>query len=185
MTTINKSKATIINRGLTSIIIVICFLFSLFQSQEAYAEKKKVTGTSKRVDRLLDTSTLYDQTKVELVNNLNVFSSADPDWDKAIFYEVLYYVNPAFPPKGDEYRGCGSISLPNGDNAFIKHSGSWQFVVPKDGNRWTGEFSGRFTGGTGKLKGIRGTFKIKGKGDGFKNVTGEWDVEYEKSPINN
>jgi hypothetical protein len=43
MTTINKSKVTIINPGLTSIFIVICFLLSLIQSQEAYAEMEKVS----------------------------------------------------------------------------------------------------------------------------------------------
>jgi hypothetical protein len=183
MTTINKSKATIINRGLTSIIIVICFLFSLFQSQEAYAEKKRVTGTSKQIDSLVDTRTYYNEAEVRLVNTTGMLSSTDPNWDKAKSFSVLYYINPT--GQGDEYKGCVAITFPNGDHAYTKFSGSWKWVLPRDGYRWTSEEIGRFTGGTGKFKGIKGTITIKGKGEGQNYEIGEWEAEYEISPTSN
>jgi hypothetical protein len=70
---------TNISRDLTSIFIAICFLFLLIQSQEAYAEMQKVSGTSKQIAKLLADETLYDQTKVRFVNTLKMYSSADPD----------------------------------------------------------------------------------------------------------
>ena len=73
MATINKSKVTIIKRSFIIFFIVICFLLSLIQSQEAYAEKKKVSVTSKLLKTLITTDEIYpDQTRVRFTNNLQI-----------------------------------------------------------------------------------------------------------------
>ena len=192
MATLNKSKVTVINRGFTIIFIIICFLLSIIQSQEAYAEMKKVSGTSKHVNRLIAYETYYPQTKVRFRNNLQMFSSADPDWDKAKIFTVFYYINPITvyyhinpTGEGDDYKGCAAITYANGDQAFIMYDGSWKWVLPRDGFRWTSETKGIFTGGTGKFEGIKGTFTSKGKGVGRSNTTGEWEIEYEIASTRN
>lgn len=124
MTTIKKSKVTIINRVLTRIFIVLCFFLSLIQSQEAYAEMKKVSGTYEVITRLLDVKTSYDQTIVRLVNDRFMYSSSDPDWDKAKSFSVRYLINPT--GEGNDYRGCSAITHPNGDQTFIEYTGSWK-----------------------------------------------------------
>ncbi len=183
MTAINKSKGTIINWGLTSIFITICLLLSLIQSQEVYAEMKKVSGTWKQVKMLLGSDTLYGKTMVNFVNRLYVNSSADADWDKAKSFDVNYTINRTF--QGDDFSGCTAITHPNGDQTFIQYDGSWKFVLPRDGFKWTSESKGKFTGGTGKFEGIWGTYTSKIKGDGQGNRTGEWEAEYEIVSTNN
>ena len=183
MVPINKSKVTIINRGLTSIFIVICCLLSLIYSPKAYAEMKKVSGTSKQVTELLDYEIYYDQTKVRFENHLFMWSSVDPDWDKAKIFTAHFYINPTH--QGDDHNGCLAITHPNGDQTFIKYDGSWKWVLPREGVRWVSEKKGQFTGGTGKFEGIRGTFTSKGKGDGRRHLGGEWEVEYEITSTNN
>jgi hypothetical protein len=68
---------------------------------------------------------------------------------------------------------------------FIKYEGSWKWALPREGYKWTSESKGRFTGGTGKFKGIRGTFTSKGKGDGRKDLGSEWQIEYEITSTTN
>jgi hypothetical protein len=144
---------------------------------------KKVSGTSKQIAKLLADETLYDQTKVRFLNNLQMYSSADPDWNKAKVFSAYFYINPT--RQGDDYYGCLAITHPNGDQTFIKYDGSWKWVLPRDGYRWTGETKGRFTGGTGKFEGIRGTITSKGKGDGRIDLGSEWKIEYEIAPNSN
>ena len=177
MTTINKITATITNRGLTSIFIVFCLLLPLIQSQEVYAEMKKVTGTSKPVDRLLSVERYHSGTNVRFVNQLLAYNSVDPDWDKAKVFSAYYYINPT--GQGDEFRGCFAITHSNGDQTFISYDGSWKWVLPRDGFRWTSEIIGEFTGGSGEFQGIRGILRSKVKGDGQNVIGGEWEVEYE------
>lgn len=177
MTTNKKRKVTTINRILMSIFIVLCFFLSLIQSQEAYAEMKKVSGTYERTTILHDNSTLHGQTIVRLANNCFMYSSSDPDWDKATTFSVRYYIKPTLD--GDDYKGCEAITHPNGDQTFFVFTGSWKWVVPRKGFQWTTLYKGNFTGGTGKFKGINGTITIKGKGEGRKSHTGEWEVSYE------
>jgi len=172
-----KIDKSIIHSGLSSVLfIAICFLMPLILSQEAYAEMKKISGTSKRIKNLLRTSTSYGETKVRFINNLTMFNSTDPDWDKAKSFNASYIINPT--GQGDDYTGCKAITHPGGDQTFILFRGSWKWVSPRDVYRFIFEAKGRFTGGTGKFKGIRGYWRIKGKGDGMLYVTGEWEVEY-------
>ena len=183
MTSINKITATITNLGLTFIFIVICFLLSLIQSQEVSAEMKKVTGTSKSVERLLSAQRYYSGTNLRFVNHLLVYNSVDPNWDNAKVFSAYYYINPT--GQGDEFRGCLAITHSNGDQTFIEYNGSWKWVLPRDGFRWTSEMKGLFTGGTGKFEGIRGILKSNVKGNGQNTIGGEWEVEYELASTSN
>ncbi len=78
---------------------------------------------------------------------------------------------------GTKYRGHGyAISThANGDKSYYstQESGIVKDGVPEGGGTWT------FTGGTGKLKGIKGkgTYKAKGAADG--SATAEVEGEYE------
>ena len=172
MTTINKSKATIINRSLTSIFIVICFLLSLSQSQEAYAEMKKVSGTFKGTVKLAETQiAIADITQKGPLDVFHtVLSSADPDWNNAPFFYIRY----AEPTKEWGRKGYGVITHPGGDQTFIK------FVsrqLSASGSASTGEWEGFFIGGTGKFKDIRARWLLKWKFTTTEATT-EWEVEY-------
>jgi hypothetical protein len=173
MTTINKSKATIFNRSLTSIFIVICFLLSLIQSQEAYAEMKKVSGTSKAIVRLAETQiAVADITqKGSLEVFRSVLSSADPDWNDARFFYIRYDE----PTKEWGKKGYGVITHPGGDQTFIK------FVIRElsaAGSAATGEWEGFFIGGTGKFKDIKARWLLKWKFTTTEGRLDEWKVEY-------
>ncbi len=172
MTTINKSKITIINRGLTSVFLVICFLLSLIQSQEAYAEMKKVSGTSKTIVRLaLNRIPVADTTvKGYLVVYHTVLSSANPDWNNAPFFYIEY--DESTKEWGE--RGYGVITHPGGDQTFIKFVGRRSAA----GSESTGEWEGLFIGGTGKFKDIKARWLLKWKKTTTKGLMVEWEVEY-------
>jgi hypothetical protein len=78
---------------------------------------------------------------------------------------------------GTKYRGHGYavLTVSNGDkfNASFQDSGITKDGLPEGGATWN------FTGGTGKLKGIKGkgTYKMKTASDG--SVTVEIEGEYE------
>ena len=66
-----------------------CFLLLVIQSPEAYAETKKVTGTSKLAYHLEQvTISSSGKTPVRITNRLYTLNSADPDWDNASFYYI-------------------------------------------------------------------------------------------------
>ena len=77
---------------------------------------------------------------------------------------------------GDKSRNHGLVSntMANGDKAHVSFQGT---ATLKDGAPQTSEGKWRFTSGTGKLKGIKGSGTYKGKGspDG---VTFEIEGEY-------
>ncbi len=185
MATTNKSKVAVINRAYTTIFFAICFLLTLIQSPEADAEMKKISVTSKLLKTLLTSDEIYpDQTKVRFINNLQILSSADLDWDKAKVFGVRYYINPT--RDGDPYKGCVAITHHNGDQTFIRFDGSWKWIEPKDGFSWISESKGEFTGGTGKFEGISGTVTITVEGKGPRHyVSSKWEFEYELASTNN
>jgi hypothetical protein len=172
MMTINKSKVIII-----SIFIIIFFGGSIVHIQEASAEMKKVYGTSQLLRRLVTDDNNYDQTRFRLINNIQLYSSADPDWNKAKVFSIYYYINPT--RDGDPYNGLLAITHHNGDQTFVKYDGSWKWALPKDGYSWISESKGRFTGGTGKFEGISGTITIKVEGSGQSYISSKWETEYE------
>lgn len=173
MMAINKSKMIIIS----IFIIMIFFGGSIFHDHEAYAEMKKVSGTSKVLKNLVTLESHYKETNVRLINKLHLYSSADPDWEKARVFSMYFYINPT--RDGDDYKGCLAITHQNGDQTFVEYNGSWKWVIPKDGINWTAESVGSFTGGTGKFEGIRGAITIKVVGRGQSYLSSNWEIEYE------
>jgi hypothetical protein len=174
MTTINKSKATIINRGLTIIFLVICFLISLIQSQESYAEMKKVTGTTKAFVRLTEThiTVAHSPRKGRLSVYHVVLNSSDPDWNNAPLFWVEYDES----KKEWDRKGYGVITHPGGDQTFIKHA---RRMTSSTGIiEATGEQEGFFIGGTGKFKDIKARWLLKWKRTVKKEWAAEWKVEY-------
>jgi hypothetical protein len=171
MMTTNKSKVII-----TSIFILIFFGGSIVHIQEASAEMKKISGTSTLLKELLNDSKYHNQANVRFTQALEMFSSADPDWDKAKIITAYYYVN----PKGEEdnYNGSFVITHHTGDQTFIRYEGEWKWALPKDRINWTAETRGYFTGGTGKFEGIIGTITVKLRG-GSSPRSANWEVEYE------
>ncbi len=172
MMTINKSKVII-----TSIFIMIFFGETIVHIQEASAEMKKVSGTSEILKRLVSLESDLKEVRISLTNRLHLYSSADPDWDKARVFSMYFYINPT--RDGDDYKGCLAITHQNGDQTFVEYNGSWKWVIPKDGINWTAESKGYFIGGTGKFDGIKGTITIKVAGKSSRLVSSEWDAEYE------
>lgn len=178
MTIFKKCKPTVICQSLFGFFIVSCFLISLFQSQNAYAEMKKVTGTSKVVSTLLDfeTSRFQEDVRVQYTNRLNEWSSADPTWNKGKVFTVYFFINPT--RLGDDFMGSLAFTDPNGDQAFVQYVGSWKYDSPSTDLHWNAEEKGTFIGGTGKFKGVKGSYKAKTKGTGAKRSI-EWEINYE------
>ena len=172
MISIGKSKVITI-----SIFILIFLGGSLLQGHKSYAEMKKVSGTSEILKRLVSLESDLKEVRVRLTNRLHLYSSADPDWDKARVFSMYFYINPV--PDEDFYKGCLAITHQNGDQTFVEYDGSWKWTVPKDHVNWTAESKGYFIGGTGKFDGIKGTITIKVVGKSSRLVSSEWDAEYE------
>jgi len=174
MATAKSGKKTIGIWGIVCVLVIsACLLVSLIQSQEAYAEKKKIFGTFKRLPRLA--STRIPIANVSTKGFLNVYhsvlSSPDPDWNNARFFYIIY----SEPSKDYDYKGYGSITHPGGDQTFI------EFVSKRtsaSGADTAGEIKGFFIGGTGKLEGIRARWLLKWTVTMTEGMMGEWEVEY-------
>ena len=174
MMTVSKGK--VINVSLF-IITLLFFVGSIFHGTEASAEMKKVSGTSKLLKRILTSQSVFNETNVRLINNLQLYSSSDPDWDKARVFSIFFYINPT--RDGDDYKGCLVVTHQNGDQSFVEYDGSWKWALPKDGVSWISESEGRFTGGTGKFEWISGTITIKVEGKYKSDTSATWEAEYE------
>lgn len=170
---INKSKVIIISVFIT----MIFWGGSIVHVQEASAEMKKISGTFEIVKDLETIETELNNTKVRLRKKLLLFSSSDPDWDKARVFETYFFINPT--RDGDKYRGSFAISHQNGDLTFVSYEGSWKWKMPKDRFSWTAETEGSFIGGTGKFEGIAGAIKIEEVGRGRVRVSANWEAEYD------
>jgi hypothetical protein len=95
--------------------------------------------------------------------------------------ETKEYIGSEFVEiSGTKYRGHGYaiITSANGDksNIYYQDSGILKDGVPEGAGTWN------FTGGTGKLKGIKGkgTFKAKMAADGSSTVEVEGEYELPK-----
>jgi hypothetical protein len=165
------------------LVIVAWLLVSLLQSHDAFAESKKVSGTRKVVTELARSGldiTLGDASYFVgfLTNRLWVYSSTDPAWNNATAYSVVFSEQAI-----RAFKGFIVVTHPGGDQTFLEIEGTWEETGFPKGQvgGYAGQWEGRFLGGTGTFKGIRGrltaTWKLSTKG-----VTGEWEAEYEIQP---
>jgi hypothetical protein len=79
---------------------------------------------------------------------------------------------------GNKSHGQGYVvnTWPNGDKSYVRTQGS---ATLKDGTIESADGMWSFTGGTGKLKGIKGKATYKGKGSPDGSVTYDVEDEYE------
>jgi hypothetical protein len=168
------SKTTVTIWALVGILLISAWLLvSLFQGQEVYAESKRVSGTSKSIVRLArEVIRLPDKINAIQFNILHwVLSSTDPDWDNAHVFKVEY----THPTKLRVFKGYSAITHPGGDQTFLKWEAKQE---PLGGVDFIGVAKGRYIGGTGKFKGITGSWTSKLKFTQAKE-TAEWETEYE------
>lgn len=80
---------------------------------------------------------------------------------------------------GTKFRGSGYhvTNMANSDKIFVRYSGT--DTMTKDGKPESSEGTWSYTGGTGKLKGIKGKGTYKGKADANGNMEYEVEGEYE------
>ena len=156
------------------LLVVACLLVSVMQSQEAYAERKKVSGTVRSVIELV-------QERVRQFDNIHdidfrvevwVISSTDPDWDNAHAFCIRY----TLPTKVTHYEGYQAITHPGGDQTFVKYEAPMEQLGGPD---VIYKIKGSYMGGTGKFKGIAGSITIKEKRTVAEGITVEWETEYQ------
>lgn len=155
------------------LVTSVCIMASLIQPQEAYAEKKKITGTLKGLPRLAIAKipTADPNDRGWLIVNRSVLSSPDPDWNNARCFYFLYNE----PTKDYDHKGYGVITHPSGDQTYIEFVGK---ITSASGADRTGENKGFFIGGTGKFEGIRARWLLKWTRTMTQITTAEWEVEY-------
>lgn len=160
-------------------IFVTLLLSSLFQSQDAYAGVKKISGTGKSTAVVSETKMYPEDVpghEVTLINFLGLDNSADPDFKTSQVNSVG--ISDLIAGTGTD-KGYRAVTHPGGDKTFASYEGTSKTVTKSDGSSDT-TFEGTwwFTGGTGKFKGISGggTYNGKTTREGY---TYEWEGEYD------
>jgi len=138
MTIAKSGKKLVGIWGIVCILAIsVCFLFSLIQSQKAYAETKKISGTLKLATALTNATFGHaGKTRVGVLSYLYVLSSTDPAWNNASFFSASITIDPT--GQGDDYRVYGAITHPGGDQTFIESRGSWKLEREGEFN-WSSE----------------------------------------------
>jgi hypothetical protein len=171
MTLSEKGGKKIISiQGFVCILLIsICLMASLIESQEAYADTKKVSGAYKNPIPL--TSTLIRLANSELRVFHVLLKSSDPDWNNA----RLFYIEYPEPTEDYHSKGFGTITHPGGDQTFIEYVNK---LTPTTGGAdRNGEINGSFIGGTGKFKAIRARWLVKWKNERLTvGFTSEWEI---------
>ena len=170
----NRKKISGIHGFAWILVFSVCLIVAPIESQEAYAESKKVSGAIK-------TRTLKSRTGIRnpfakvprhigwLWNIVGVYSSTDPDWDNTTFYTVRYALD------ANTIIVHTISTHPGGDQTFLKLEG--KLTTPGGADKIS-QYRGRFLGGTGKFKGIRGSWKMKREKTQTKDIS-EWEAEYD------
>lgn len=173
MTTSKNSKTIGTWTIVCTLAISFLLLVSLFNPQEACADKKKITGTSEGVDLLARARIPVPKSPVKgSITACNmILDSDDPAWNKAGFYFAEYLAS-----TGEwNYKGFGVITHPGGDQTFIE----FEQKRTGKGGVYIGEVSGFFLKGTGKFKGIKGSWNSNWERVAGKNRLDKWVAEYE------
>jgi len=88
-------------------------------------------------------------------------------------YDVTYSDGSGAKVRGSGYHVS---NMSNGDKIYVRFQGNDTMM---DGKPSTTEGTWSYTGGTGKLKGIRGKGTYKGKTDSSGNMVAEIEGDYE------
>jgi hypothetical protein len=175
MTITRKSVMTVYNWPFIGLILAMALLFVSIQTQEAYAEKKKVSGTCKIITQLARANIpcFRPGAFIPIWAWHSMLNSDDPDWNNV---QRFYFQYDDFS-KERFFRGYGVNTHPNGDQTFFRYEGTREPIGtgPYD---YTWKLEGFFIKGTGKFKGIVGSVVAKGK-TSMAEKTWEWETEYE------
>jgi hypothetical protein len=175
MTITRKSVMTVYCWPLIGLFLAMALLFVSIQTQEAYAGKKKVSGTCKVITGLARANIPCGAPGafVPLWAWHLMLNSDDPDWNNVQRFTVQY----DDISKERYFRGYGVNTHPNGDQTFFQYKGKREPIGtgPYD---YTWKIEGFFIKGTGKFKGITGSVVAKGKTSMAEKIW-EWEAEYE------
>lgn len=175
MTSTRKSVITVNCWPLIGFFLTMALLSVSIPTQEAYAERKKVSGTCEVITQLARASVPCGGPGafVPLWAFHLMLKSDDPDWNNVQRFTVQY----DDITKDQYFRGYGVNTHPNGDQTFFRYEGTKEPIGtgPYD---YTWKTEGFFIKGTGKFKGITGRVVAKGKTT-MAEKTWEWEVEYE------
>lgn len=166
-------------RVVSLFVLMFWLLGSTLQSQNVYAEKKKVTGTGTLVTILSQTK-MYpgDVPKhvVTVTTRLDTDKSPNPDFDNS---QVTLMGVSDYTAGTGVHRGYRSVVMPSGDKWYAGYEGMTK-TVPKEGEFPQTTFEGKwwFTGGTGMFKGVTGGGTYKGQVTKT-GVTYDWEGEYD------
>jgi hypothetical protein len=170
MSITRKSVMTDYCWPLIGLFLALALLFVSIQTQEAYAERKKVSGTCKVITQLTRANIPCGGPGafVPLWAWHSMLNSDDPDWNSVQRFFFQY----DDITKERYFRGYGVNTHPNGDQTFFQYKGKREPIGtgPYD---YTWKTEGFFIKGTGKFKGITG-----GK-TSMAEKTWEWEAEYE------
>lgn len=171
MTTARSSKAACSWTIVCVLTVSVLLMVPPICPQKAYADKKKITGTAKGIELLSRGRIPVPKSPVKgyISAKHQVLESADPDWNKADYFFVVY----AASTREWNNKGFGVITHPNGDKTFIEFEEKYY----ASGSNYKGEIKGFFLRGTGKFKGIKGNWSSawERSADRMEN----WEVEYE------
>ena len=160
---------------LVGLFLALALLFLSIQTPEAYAERKKVSGTHKVITQLarVNIPCFGPGAWVPLWAWHSMLNSDDPDWNNV----QRFYFQYDDVSKERQFRGFGVNTHPNGDQTFFQYKGKREPIGtgPYD---YTWEIEGFFIKGTGKFEEIKGSIMAKGK-TSMAEKTWEWVVEYE------
>ncbi|MHC4146322.1 MAG: hypothetical protein ACYSUD_16245 [Planctomycetota bacterium] len=184
MDTIKKYGMIVSYRCLLAFFLVLALLLVLLiQSQESYAETKKVAGTCKAVNRIASSEVPYTEGAgaVLQISQL-ILNSDDTNFNnvKQLVIAILKKVDPlkVSSPKDRVYSGYIINTYPNGDQTWSLYEGVWS-PLPEGGSAWTWERNSYSIEGTGKYEGVESSSISKGKMKGQEMESCEWELEYE------
>jgi hypothetical protein len=141
----------------------------------AEAETKTASGKSTALVRVARTEIFLagDPSDTGLLESLmRSLVSEDPDWNQATVFSVRFS-----DPHGRRERkmqGHMVVTHPNGDQTFLEYDFKWK---PSVGGTSDFELLARFVRGTGKFKGITGSWRERGQSTASDD-TSAWQVEY-------
>jgi hypothetical protein len=141
--------------------------------EEARAQARKVSGKGVGAERVARTELFLANMDTGVLESLSrLLSSQDPDWNGARVFSVRFSDPHA---RRERYvHGHMVVHHPGGDQTFLTYEFRWKPV----GADADFEMVARFVRGTGKFKGISGSWRERGRSTVTED-TSEWEVEYE------
>ena len=156
-------------------VILLGFSWCLGTSPTlASAETKKVTGTHGSAVLVARSEIFLASTllSAQLESRSRSLISQDPDWSRATLFSTTFF-DPAMQL---ERKGYGHMVITHhgGDQTFLQYEVTWKNIGSIE-FEW--EIRGLFARGTGKFRGISGTWHERGKRTSTGDF-GDWEVEY-------